>query len=165
MAIVAMFVVTPEVHPDNGGGYQAGSFRELLHHEITMPNLDKGWAHTLIDVEVAPDRASARLTIHSTPDPAVNLDHGFSVVTWQPKAHVRAHDQGGNVLAEVKLDAPLHAGQPVVAGGDHYRVAADITYPNRDPASGACPRGALDWQHVTLHPDPPAPHQPTAAQE
>lgn len=161
MVVVGMFTITPGVHPDNGGGYQPDSFRELLHHEIQLPGLDRAWSHTLIDVTVADDRASAQLVVHSAQELAMNLDHGLSVVTAQPKAHVRAHDADGNLLAEVKLDAPLQPGQLVTARGDLYRVGPDVTYPYRAP-TGCCARGSLDWQHVTLVPDPRPAHEPTA---
>ncbi|MGH3828241.1 MAG: hypothetical protein ACRDQX_13890 [Pseudonocardiaceae bacterium] len=162
MAIVGLFIVTPGVHPDKGGGYQPDSFTDLLHHEIHLPGLDKSWTHTLIDVTIAADRASAQLTVHSTPHTAVNLDRGLSVVTWQPKAHIRAHGDTGAVLTETTLDAPLHAGQLVTVGGVHYRVAPEITYPHRGEG-GCTARGDLDWQHVTLQPDPQPPHQPIKA--
>lgn len=154
----------PEIPPENGGGYRPDSFVHLMHTEVHMPGLDTTWQHTLVDAQVSPDGAHADLTLHSAPDTVVSLDRALRIVTWQPAAYVRAHDTDGTVIAETKLDAPLQPGQPVEVGGRAYRVAPAADHelwPHRHPDTGIC-RGSIDWQHVTLVPEPQAAHHPQA---
>lgn len=158
-------VVFPDVSPlpeGGGGGFQPGSFQHLMHLRIQLPGLDPAWEHTLVNAVVAPDGASAELTVQTSAPPHVSLDRSLRIVTWQPAAHVKAHDAEGNELAAVRLDAPLHAGQHVELGGVRYRVAPDPSWPHRDPDSGMC-TDSLDWQHVTLIPDPLPAALPTHA--
>jgi len=149
------------VFPDVGG-FKADSFDHLIGLEITCPGLDARWRHLVINAVVAPDGASAELTVHSYPPAGISLDRGIRVVTWLPPAHVKAHDPEGNELAAVRLDAPLQPGQAVELGGKHYRVRGEPTWPHRHPVAGTC-RGAIDWQHVVLIEDPQPPHLPTPA--
>jgi hypothetical protein len=154
--------VFPEVPPEQGGGFTPSSFDHLMHLQVHQPGLDPTWEHTLVAAHVEPDRTSAELTLHSTPGPALSLDRHLRIVTWQPAAHVRGHDTDGNVIVETKLDAPLHPGQVVEVGGKPHRVAPaedHELWPLRHPETGIC-RGDLDWQHVTLVPEPQPPHHP-----
>jgi hypothetical protein len=162
MPFVARVEVYPDIPPESGGGFASTSFADLLHREIHLPGMDPAWHHTLIDVAVAGDRSSAELTIHSQPRVAMSLDRNLRVTSWQPAAYVRAHDQDGNVLAEVKLSAPLRMGQTVEVRGDIYTVQGH-EWPGRDPETGCC-AGDIDWQHVTLKPDPQPAHVPVAAE-
>lgn len=165
MPLIIRVDVFPEVPPQVGGGFQPGSFDHLMHLEIHQPGLDPTWEHTLVDATVAADGGSAQLTVHSQPRVGVSLDRTLRVVTWQPAAHVRAHDPTGQQVAYTKLDAPLRPGQVVELGGRPYRVAPaehHELWPHRDPETGMC-RGDIDYQHVTLHPEPPPDHTPSPA--
>lgn len=151
-----------QVFPDIPNGFTPTSLADLLHREIHLPGLDPAWTHTLVDVAVATDGGSAELTVHSQPRAPLSLDHHLRVTSWQPAAHIRAHDQDGNQLAEVKLDAPLRKGQLVELGGTTYKVM-DHSWPGRDPVSGCC-TGTIDWQHAVLRPQPQPAHVPVAAE-
>lgn len=156
--------VFPEIppQPHGGGGFTPTSFDHLLHHDVALPGLDTTWTHTLVDAHVAEDRASALLTVHSRPRAVTSLDRSLRIVTWQPAAYVRAHDQAGDVLTEVRQDAPLQPGQVVELGAKTYRVAPakdHELWPHRHPDTGVC-RGDIDWQHVTLVPEDPPAHLP-----
>ncbi len=148
------------VRPD-AGRFQPGSFRELLQRRVELPGLDRVWNHTLIDVQVAPDGNSAELTVHSEPVHALSLDRGLRVVQGVPPAHVRVHDEHGQVLIETRLAAPLHPGQQVEVGGITHQVVGVPTWPGRHPETGHC-AGDLDWQHVTVRPNPRPVVAPTA---
>jgi len=161
--------VFPEIppQPNGGGGFTPTSFDHLLHHDVHLPGLDTAWNHTLVDAHIAPDRASALLTVHSTPQVVTSLDRSLRIVTWQPAAYVRAHNQDGDVLAEVRQDAPLQPGQLVELGDTTYRVAPaehHEMWPHRHPDTGVC-RGDIDWQHVTRLPEQPPAHLPRLPQE
>lgn len=159
MPFTVQIKITPDVPPEHGGGFAPDSFHDLLHREITLPGLDPTWAHTLVAVVVAADRTSAEITVHSAPKVPKSLDRNLRLATWQPAAHVKAHDADGTELAVAKLDAPLQVGEHVEVAGQRHRVAA-VDWPHRDPASGTCHVG-LDYQHVTLAPDPALAHLPT----
>jgi hypothetical protein len=162
VAVTVRFIVTPEVPPEHGGGFAHDSFNDLLHREVTQPGLDPAWAHTLVAVAVADDRSHAEVTVHSAPRAPKSLDRNLRLATWQPAAHIKAHDEDGAELALAKLDAPLQVGEHVEVAGQRHRVAA-VDWPHRDPDSGTCHVG-LDYQHVTLAPDPAPAHLPTEAQ-
>lgn len=156
--------VIPEIPPEHGGGFRPGSFDHLLHLEVHQPGLDPSWEHTLVDAHIVPGGATADLTLHSQPRPGLSLDRNLRIVTWQPAAHIRAHDVDGNVVAETKLDAPLQPGQLVEVAGKPHRVAPaedHELWPHRHPDTGIC-RGDLDVQHVTLTPEKPMAITPTA---
>lgn len=151
------------VFPDVGR-FQPASFRELLQRRVELPGLDRVWEHTLTGVTVAPDGSSAELTVHSEPVHALSLDRGLRVVQGVPAAHVRVHDESGTVLAETRLAAPLQPGQQVELGGVVHHVVGMPSWPGRHPDTGVCAAG-LDWQHVTVRPNPQPPHVPTASNE
>lgn len=157
------FVARVTVRPDVGR-FQPTSFRELLQRRIELPGLDRVWNHTLVDVQVAPDGSSAELTVHSEPVHALSLDRGLRVVQGVPAAHVRVHDEAGQVLAETRLAAPLQPGQEVELGGVAHRVVGIPTWPGRHPDTGHC-AGDLDWQHVTVRSSPRPVVAPTAVDE
>jgi hypothetical protein len=159
---VTVFPDVP-VQPSGAGGFTPDSFTNMMHLEIEMPGLDRHWQHTLVAVTVAEDRNSAELTCHSTPKAPKSLDRGLRIVTWLPPAHIRAHDQDGTEVAVTKLDAPLPVGEFVEVGGVRHRVAA-ADWPHRNPDTGICHEG-LDYQHVTLVPDPEPAHLPTLVSE
>jgi hypothetical protein len=162
--LIIRTIVYPDVPPQGGGGYRPDTFDHLMHLRIACPGLDASWQHTLIDATVAADGASAELTLHSEPPPGVSLDRSIRVVTWQPAAHIKAHDTAGKLLATTKLDAPLQPGQLIELGGKPYRVADEPTWPGRHPVHGTC-RADIDWQHVTLVADPQPPHEPTRTRD
>lgn len=142
------------------GRFRSDSFDHLLHQEVGVPGLDPTWAHTLVGAATT-DGTAMELVIYSTPRAATSLDRGLRLATWQPPAHVKAHDEDGTELAVSKLNAPLAVGEPVEVNGTRYRVH-EATWPHRDPDSGTCHEG-LDYQHVTLVADPQPAHEPTAA--
>lgn len=157
MAVVQHVRVFPDI-----GTFPPGSFDHLLHKLVTMPGLEPTWDHTVIDAEIAPGGGSALLTIHSEPQVVLSLDRSLRIVGWEPPAHIRAHDRDGNVLVETRAPAPLQPGQVVELGGDTYRVAPaedHELWPHRHPDTGVC-RGDIDWQHVTLVPEPRPAHLP-----
>lgn len=160
MPFTARITVYPDVPPDRGGGFLPTSFTDLLHMRIELPGLDPAWTHTLVGVEVADDRSSAELTVHSEPTTPLSLDRHLRIADPMPPARIKAFGRDGTLLAHAHLPAPLQAGQLVTVGGRHYRVAAEPTWPHRDPDSGAVQGDTLDWQHVTLTPDDPPPHLP-----
>lgn len=163
--LTVQVTVFPDVLPEHGGGFRPGSFDHMLHLQIHQPGLDPGWEHTLVDALVADDGASANLTIHSQPHTGVTVDRVLRLVTWQPAAHVRAHDTDGNVIAEARLDAPLQPGQLVEFDGRRHRVAPaehHELWPHRDTETGIC-RGERDWQHVVLIDDLPVSGVPRIA--
>lgn len=164
MAYETRVTVYPDVTvQENGaGGFLPNSFRDMMHLEIMLPGLDPAWHHTLVGVQVADDRNSAEVTLHSSPQEVTVLDGGLRVVTWLPAAHIKAYDPDGNELATTKTNAPLQVGQHVEVGSQRHRVAK-VNWPHRDPDSGAC-HGLIDWQHATLTPDPEPAHLPVAAQ-
>lgn len=151
------------VYPDTGT-FQPSSFRDLVQRQVELPGLDGTWTHTLIDVTVAPDGSSAELRVHSEPAHALSLDASMRVLQGVPPARVRVHDEAGTVLHECALSAPLHPGQRVELGGAEYHVVGLPEWPGRHPEYGVC-LGDLDWQHVTVRPDPQPPHVPTASTE
>lgn len=157
-----MLAIRVTVFPDVGG-FPPASFDHLRHLEVHLPGLDPGWAHTLIDAQVAAGGGSADLTLHSQPRVGVALDRGLRIVTWQPAAHIRALAEDGTELAVTKLDAPLQVGQRVEVAGERHRVVEE-SWPGRHPRTGVCHEG-LDYQHVTLVLDPEPLHHPTADQE
>lgn len=165
MAYETRVTVFPDipVQPNGGGGFPPEAFQDLIGLEIHMPGLDKSWVHTLTAATVAEDRNSAELTCHSTPMAAKSLDRALRIVTWQPAAHVRAHDRDGTEVAVTKLDAPLQRGELVEVAGEVHRVV-DTAWPHRHPETGVCHEG-IDYQHVTLVPDPQPVHLPTPARE
>ena len=157
MVVVQHLQVFPDV-----GAFRPDSFEHLLHKLVTMPSLDPAWHHTVIDAQVPPGGSHAVLTVHSEPKAVLSLDRSLRIVGWEPPAHIRAHDRDGTVLAEARALAPLQPGQLVELGGDTWRVAPaedHELWPHRDPDSGVC-RGDIDWQHVTLTPEPQPPHLP-----
>jgi hypothetical protein len=161
--------VFPDVPPqaNGGGGFPPHSFDHLLHLQVQLPSLDPTWEHTLVEAVIAPDRASAELTLHSEPVAPLSLDQSVRIVTWQPAAYVKAHDSDGKEIASTKLDAPLQPGQLVEVGGNTFRVAPTelkAMWPGRDSETGIC-KGDIDWQHVTLIPEPQEPHEPKAKRE
>lgn len=159
MAITARVIVTPDV-----GQFRSTTFDDLLRKGIHQPGLDPQWRHTLIGVQVAPDGSHAELTIHSEPHIATSLTNELRIVSWEPDARVRAHDEDGNELAAVALPAPLRVGERVTVGPDTYRVTREPTWPHRDPNTGRC-KDTIDWQHVVLTPDPQPAHTPTLTAE
>lgn len=150
------------VRPD-AGRFQPTSFRELLQRRIELPGLDRVWDHTLIDVTVAPDGSSAELTVHSEPQHALSLDRNLRVVQGVPPAHVRVHDEQGQVITEARLAAPLQPGQEVELGGIAHRVVGMPSWPGRHPETGHC-AGDVDWQHVTVRASPRPTVAPTAVE-
>lgn len=157
----ALITVYPDVPPRmvEGrlvGGFPDHAFADLLQRHVHIPGLDQAWHHTLINVTVASDRASATLTVQSEPVAAVRVDQHLRVVQGVPPAWVRVHDQSGQVLAEAALSAPLQPGQTVEVGGVVHHVSADPHWPGRHPDTGMCV-GDKDWQHVTVTPAPPEP--------
>lgn len=162
MAFETRVTVFPEV-----GGFRPDSFGDLLQRHVEMPGLDPGFYHLLIGATVADDLGSAELVIHSEPMEPLRLDRALRVRHDLPSARVKAHDTDGNLLVDGAYDRPLQVGEPVLFAGEHYRVAmsdpADM-WPHRHPESGAC-HGQIDWQHVTLVPDPQADPHPSLAAE
>jgi hypothetical protein len=169
--IITRVTVYPDVLPENGGGFLPTSFSEFLptdgcHVHVVMPGLDPTWQHVVIDAMVAPDRASAELTLRSEPVTPLRLDRNLRIIHSHPAARVRAHDQDGNQVAEGTFDAPLQPGQLVELAGERYQVAYsahEAMWPHRDPVTGAAE--GIDWQHVTLCPAPEPAHYPAAAPE
>ena len=155
------FRIRVTLSPDTPNGFTPGSFSELLHTQVDMPGLDRAWTHTVVEVSVAVDCDSADLTLMSEPMSPLSLDNTLRVDTGTPPARVRIVDAAGNVLTSATLSAPLQEGQPVAIGDDHHVVTA-IDWPGRHPETGAC-TGDLDWQHVTVAPQPRPPVVPTAA--
>lgn len=173
MSFETRVTVYPDIPPrlDGGGGFLPTSFSELLpadgvHVHVVMPGLDPTWRHVVVAAEIAADRASAKLTMHSEPVTPLRLDRNLRIAYGHPAARVRAHDQDGEVVAEAELDAPLQPGQHVLLAGERYQVAHtphEDMWPHRDPVTGAAE--GIDWQHVTLCSDPEPAHYPAPAPE
>lgn len=170
MAYMISMTVFPDVPvtDDGRGGFTPDSFAHLLGLEVTMPGLDRAWHHTVVGANVATDRNSAELTVHSTPRAPKSLDRGIRLSTWLPAAHIKAHDENGTELAVARLDAPLQLGEHVEVAGERYRVVGPLEHremwPHRHPESGSCHKG-IDYQHVTLASDPAPVHLPVATRE
>jgi hypothetical protein len=150
------------VYADGPGLFNPDSFDGLLRTRITLPGLDPTWQHTLLDVVVAEDGASAELVVESEPEVATAVE-GIRLVDGTPPAKVRVVDETGARLAETALPAPLIEGQEIELGGTHYRVV-EIAWPNRHPDSRSCLRGDYDWQVATVVPAPRPPVTPVATQ-
>ena len=145
-----------------GGPFLPTSFRDLLQKQILLPGLDPSWEHILVEVDVAADGSAALLAVSSTPPPATELTSPIRLVAGTPAAFIRVINRQGSVLAEGRYACPLQPNQEVAVGEVHY-VVASVSWPNRDPDTGAC-RGEVDWQHVVVgEPLPMVPVGPTAA--
>lgn len=149
------FTARVTVAPDIEGGFQPGTFADLLQTHVHLPGLDPAWTHTLVGVDVAADGNSAELTVLSAPIAPMSLDRSMRLVNGCPPANVRALDEAGTVLAEATHAAPMQVGQVVDIAGTHWRVTAE-EWPGRHPETGVC-EGGLDWQHITVTAAPPVP--------
>lgn len=144
------------------GTFLPSSFQDLLQHRIDLAGLDPRYYHTLVNIEVAPDGASAVLQVHTEPIEPFNLTRTLRMHDGTPVAHVRVVDDTGAVLAEGQYAVPLQQGQTVAVGTDYYLVTA-IAWPNRD-ANGVA-AGDLDWQQATVTPTPAPVMLPTLSND
>jgi hypothetical protein len=148
------------VRPGIPGGFTPTSFRDLLQLPIRHPGLDPLYTQTLIDVSVGPQGNAAELTIQLEPPDALPVDTALRVLSGTPDARVRCVTRDGTELHLGRHPAPLQAGQAVAVGDQDYLVA-EVSWPDRDPATGVA-TGTVDQQLAVLIPTPASALLPVA---